>query len=165
MLRKVLASALVVAATLVIVPSVLAVQSAGATRSPFTHQTVVSGGWASPLPIDAGRLRIGVPVSQSLTIANEGSLPATYRLNAGVTGDHAFAEKLLVVVTRPDDGATIFSGPATQMRGVDLGRLTGRQQETLHVTVTLASTGSDAGDNALQGRAAGVAFSWTATQA
>ena len=165
MVRKILASALVLAAAFVIVPSVLAVQGASATRAPFTHGTVVSGGWASPLPISAGRVRIGAPVSQSLTIANQGSLPATYLLNARITGDHAFADQLLVVVTRSEDGATIFSGPATHMRAVDLGRFTSRQQETLRLKVTLASTGSDAGDNVLQGRAAGVAFSWTATQA
>jgi hypothetical protein len=165
MFRKILASALVVAATLVLVPSVLAMQGASATRSPFVHGTVVSGGWASPLPISADKLRIGVPVSQSLTIANQGSLPATYLLNARITGDHAFADQLLVVVTRPNDGATIFSGPATHLRAVDLGRFTASQQERLHLTVTLASTGTDAGDNVLQGRAAGVAFSWTATQA
>ena len=164
MFRKIFASALVAAATLVLVPSVLAMQGASATRSPFVHGTVVSGGWASPLPISAGRLRIGVPVSQSLTIANQGSLPATYLLNARITGDHAFADQLLVV-TRPDDGAAIFSGPATHLRAVDVGRFTASQQETLHLTVTLASTGTDAGDNVLQGRAAGVAFSWTATQA
>jgi hypothetical protein len=165
MLRKIFASALVLAATLVLVPSVLAMQGASATRTPFTHGSVVSGGWASPLPITAGRLRIGVPVSQSLTIANQGSLPAIYHLNARITGDHAFADQLLVVVTRPEDGATIFTGPSTHLRAVDLGRFTSRQQETLRLTVTLASTGSDAGDNVLQGRAAGVAFSWTATQA
>ena len=133
MFRKIFASALVVAATLVLVPSVLAMQGASATRTPFTHGTVVSGGWASPLPINAGRLRIGVPVSQSLTIANQGSLPATYLLNARITGDNAFADQLLVVVTRPDDGATIFSGPATHLRAVDLGRFTGRRQETLRL--------------------------------
>ncbi|MDX6436207.1 MAG: hypothetical protein QOK34_1041 [Gaiellaceae bacterium] len=165
MFRKIFASALVLAATLVIVPSVLAMQGASATRAPFTHGTVVSGGWASPQPVNAGRLRIGVPVSRSLTVENQGSLAATYRLNARITGDHAFADQLLVIVTRSEDGATIFSGPATHLQAVDLGRFTARQQETLHLKVTLASTGSDAGDNILQGRAAGVAFSWTATQA
>ncbi|MGB8005376.1 MAG: hypothetical protein WCF27_14080 [Gaiellaceae bacterium] len=120
MFRKIFASALVAAATLVLVPSVLAMQGGSATRS---------------------------------------------LLNARITGDHAFADQLLVVVTRPDDGAAIFSGPATHLRAVDVGRFTASQQETLHLTVTLASTGTDAGDNVLQGRAAGVAFSWTATQA
>jgi hypothetical protein len=109
--------------------------------------------------------RIRVPVNQSLTIANDGSLPASYRLKARIAGDTAFAARLSVVATRREDGATIFSGPVTELRSLDLGRFEAGQHETLQLRVTVTSTGTDAHDNLLQGRRASVAFTWTATQA
>ena len=165
-MRKVFVSVLAVVATLVVVPSVLAaLSSPSAFGASVKHGNVVTRGWASPQAIDAKRLRIGVPVTQSLTIANEGSLPATYRLKARVAGDLRLAGQLSVVATRRSDGATIFSGPVMRLGRFDLGRFGAGQQETLRLRVMLTSTGTDAGDNVLQGRAASVAFTWTATQA
>ena len=165
MMRKVFVSVLVILATLVIVPSVFAaLTSPSAFGAPFTHGNGVTRGWASPQAIDAKRLRVGVSVTQSLTIANEGSLPATYRLLARIAGDRGFAGHLSVVATRRSDGATIFSGPLTRLGRFDLGRFGAGQQETLRLRVVLTSTGSDAGDNVFQGRDASVAFAWTATQ-
>jgi hypothetical protein len=166
MARKIFVSVLVVLATLVIVPSVLAaLRSPSAFGSSFAHGTVVTGGWASPLPMDAKRLRVGATVRQSLTIANEGSLPANYRLKARVAGDPRLAAQLSVIATRLVDGATIFSGPVTQLASVDLGRFAAGEHETLRLRLTLMSTGTVAGDNVLQGRGISVGFTWTATQA
>ena len=166
MMRKVFVSVLTVVATLVLVPSVLAaLSSPSAFGTSFKHGNVVTRGWASPQAIDAKRLRIGVPVTQSLTIANQGSLPATYRLKARVAGDLRLADRLSVVATRRSDGATIFSGPITGLARFDLGRFGVGQQETLRLRVTLTSIGTDKGDNVWQGRSASVAFTWTATQA
>ena len=166
MLRKIFVSLLAALATLVVVPSVLAaLNSPSVFGASFTHGSVVTGGWASPQEIDARRLRIGVPVGQSITIANEGSLPATYRLNARTAGDHGLVAQLSVIATRSADGATIFSGPVTRLRSVDLGRFRAGEQETLQLRVLLTSTGTDTRDNGLQRRAASVAFTWTATQA
>jgi hypothetical protein len=166
MMRKVFVSALVILATLVIVPSVLAALTSPSAfgRSPFTHGDIVTRGWASPHAIDAKGLRVGVSVTQSLTIANEGSLPATYRLRARISGDRGFAGRLSVVATRRSDGATIFSGPATRIGRFDLGRFAPGQQETLRLRLVLTSTGTDVVDNAFRGRAASVAFTWTATR-
>jgi hypothetical protein len=166
MMRKVFVSVLAIVATLVLVPSVLAaLSSPSAFGTSFKHGNVVTRGWASPQAIDARRLRIGVPVTQSFTIANQGSLPATYLLKARVAGDLRLAGQLSVVATRRSDGATIFSGPITSLRRFDLGRFGAGQQETLRLRVMLISTGTDQGDNVLQGRSASVAFTWTATQA
>ena len=166
MARKIFVSALVVLATLVIVPSVLAtLRSPSAFGSSSTHGTVVSGGWASPLPMDAKRLRIGASISQSLTIANEGSLSADYRLRARVIGDSRLAAQLSIVATRLADEATIFSGPVARLASVDLGRFVAGQHETLRLRLTLRSTGNDARDSVLQGRGMSVGFTWTATQA
>jgi hypothetical protein len=110
MMRKVLVSVLAIVVTLVVVPSVLAaLSSPSAFGASFTHGNVVTRGWASPQTIDAKRLRIGVPVTQSLTIANDGSLSAMYRLKARIAGDFRLAAQLSVVATRLSDGATIFS--------------------------------------------------------
>ena len=110
-MRKVFVSVLAIVATLVLVPSVLAaLSSPSAFGASFKHGNVVTRGWASPQAIDVKRLRIGAPVTESLTIANQGSLPATYRLKAQVAGDLRLAGRLSVVATRRSDGATIFSG-------------------------------------------------------
>ena len=163
MMRKVFVSVLVILATLVIVPSVFAALTSP-SGAPFTHGNGVTRGWASPQAIDAKRLRVGVSVTQSLTIENEGSLPATYRLRARIAGDRGFAARLSVVATRRSDGATIFSGPATNMGRFDLGRFAAGQQETLRLRLMLTSTGTDAVDNTFRGRGASVAFTWTAAR-
>jgi hypothetical protein len=163
-LRKLIASGLVVAATLIAVPTVLgALRSQSAFAAPFTKGGVITRGWSSRQSIDAQRLRVGVPVRQTLTIANAGSLPANYALSARIGGDRQFAAHLWVVATRRADGATLFSGPATLLHSVALGRFNEHARETLSLQVTL--TGGRRGDNALQGRGASIAFDWTATQA
>ena len=165
-MRKIFVSVLVIVATLVLVPSVLAaLRSPSAFGASFTRGNVVTGGWESPRAIDAQRLRIGATVRQSLTIANVGSMPATYRLSTRIAGDLRLAAQLTVVATRREDGATIFSGPVTSLRSLDLGRFGAGEHETLQLRVMLTSTGTDAHDNDLQGRDATVEFSWTATQA
>jgi hypothetical protein len=166
MMRKVFVSVLAVISTLVVVPSVLAaLSSPSAFGASFKHGNVVTSGWASPQAIDAQRLRIGASVTETLTIANDGSLPAEYLLKARIGGDLGLASQLSVVATRREDGATIFSGLATSLRSLDLGQFEAGQNETLQLRVTLTSAGTDARDNALQERAASVAFTWTATQA
>ena len=165
MLRKLIASGLVVAATLIAVPTVLgALRSQSAFAAPFTQGGVTTRGWSSRQSVDAQRLRVGVPVRQRLTIANAGSLPANGRTSAAqIGGDRRFAAHLWVVATRRSDGATLFSGPVTGLQSVGLGRFNEHARETLSLQVTL--TGGRRGDNALQGRAASVVFNWTATQA
>ena len=163
-MRKVFVSVLAIVATLVVVPSVLAALS---SRNAFgaSSRNLVTRGWASPQAIDAERLRIGVPVTQSLTIANDGSLPAVYALTARIAGDTGLADRLSVVATRRSDGATIFSGPVTRLRRLDLGGFEVGQHETLQLQVMLTSTGTDTRDRVLQGRGASVVFTWTAAQA
>ncbi len=163
MLRKLICSGLVVAATLIAVPTMLgALRSQSAFAAPFTNGDVSTRGWSSRQSVDAQRLRVGGPVEQTLTIENAGSLPADYRLSAQIQGDREFATHLSVVATRRGDGASVFSGPATALQGVALGRFNEHARETLRLQVTLTAGRGD--DNALQGRRASVAFNWTASQ-
>jgi hypothetical protein len=162
-LRKLIVSGLVVAATLIAVPVMLgALRSQSAFAAPFSQGGLITRGWSSRQSVDAQRLRVGVPVSQTLTIENAGSLPANFSLTAQVAGDSAFASHLWVVAKRAEDGATVFSGPVTALRSIGLGRFNEHTRETLRMKVTL--TGLRGSDNALQGRQASVAFNWTATQ-
>lgn len=159
-----MASILAVAVTLIAVPTVLgALPDETAFAGPFTAGDVSTRGWSSPQPVEAQRLRIGVPVEQTLTIDNAGSLPATYELNAQIAGDRDFARHLWVVAIRRSDGATVFSGPATALRSVALGRFSEHTRETFRLRVTLTSVRG--GDNVLQGRSAKVDFGWIATAA
>jgi hypothetical protein len=162
-LRKLIASGLVVAAALTAVPVMLgALRSQSAFAAPFSQGGLITRGWSSRQSVDARRLRVGVPVSQTLTIENAGSLPANYTLTANVDGNGQFASHLWVVATRRGDGATVFSGPVTSLRSIALGRFNEHTRETLRLKVTL--TGLRGSDNALQGKQASVAFNWTATQ-
>jgi hypothetical protein len=164
MLRKLVATVLVVAATLCAVPTVLAaLRSESASAAPFTHGEVITRGWSSRQSVDAQRLRVGVPVFQTLTVGNAGSLPASYRLTARIDGDRPFASQLLLVATRGSDGATVFSGPVTALRNVSLGRFGERTHEAFRLSITLTPGNGD--DNALQGRSASVDFGWIATEA
>ena len=162
--RNVVASVLAVAITLIAVPNVLgALPGQSAFGGPFTQGDVSTRGWSSPQPIAAQRLEIGVPVEQTLTIENAGSLPAAYELNGRIEGDHDFARHLWVVAIRRSDGATVFSGPATDLRAVKLGRFSEHMRETFRLRVTL--TGVHGDDNVLQGRSTNINFGWVATAA
>ena len=163
-LRRTVASTLVVLAALIAVPPMFgALSGQSAFGRPFTQGQVSTRGWSSPQPLEAQRLKVGVPVEQTLTIENAGSLPASYRLNAEIAGDREFARHLSVVATRRSDGATVFSGPATRMRSVALGRISEHMRETFRLRITLTTTHGN--DNALQGRSATVNFGWIATEA
>ena len=124
---------------------------------------LITRGWSSRQSVDATRLRIGVPVEQTLTILNAGSLPANYELNARIAGDRRFASHLWIIATRRSDGATVFSGPVTGLRAVPLGRFNEHARETYRLRVTL--TPGRGTENALQGRDASVGFGWIATEA
>jgi hypothetical protein len=164
MLRKLIASSLVVAATLIAVPTMLgALRSENAFAAPFTQGGVVTHGYSSRQAVDAQRLKVGFPVEQKLIIDNAGSLPANYELNARIDGDRDFATHLWLVATRVGDGATVFSGPVTAARAVPLGRFNEHSRETYRLRFTL--TPGRTAENALQGRTASVGFGWIATEA
>jgi hypothetical protein len=140
-----------------------AFRSEGAFAAPFTQGGVITRGWSSRQSVDAQRLRVGVPVEQTLTIENAGSLPANYELNTTVEGDRAFASHLWIVAIRTSDGATVFSGPATKLRAVPLGRFSEHMREAFRMRVTL--TAGAGNENALQGRSTSIDFGWIATEA
>jgi hypothetical protein len=161
--RKLLASAVVVAATVGIPTALGAVHAAGPTLH-VSYGFVATRGWETPGGADTLIMRIGVPVAETLTIVNTGTLPADYRLSSTVRGDRRMLARLWLTVQRRSDGSIMFSGWAGRLRALSLGRFETWRKETLDVRATLVSAGSDALDNRFQGRSASIGFRWSATE-
>jgi spore coat-associated protein N len=115
----------------------------------------------------AAGMAIGDEASGSVTITNSGSLAGDYVLSGSASGDLAPALDLVVYKdTDGDAGAMIYDGALDGLGSVDLGTFASDGgAHTFYFHVSLPSTGSDAGDNALQGKSAGASFTWSATQA
>jgi len=81
------------------------------------------------------------------------------------------AEKLLrqlhltIVGSTPRGSASLYAGSLASLRPLELGRFGPGEARTFSFRLSFPSTGSDMGDNALQGLAASVKFSWSAVQA
>jgi hypothetical protein len=163
-IHRLLAAAVVVLA-LVAVPTVL-----GAVRPPGPDLRLAGGslatrGWETPAGADATNMSIGVPINESVTIVNTGTLDTDIRLSTVVSGSKQFLGRLRLTAHRRSDGAILFSGPVGRLLSLELGRLKSQAPQTLDLRLTLVSSGSDALDNRLQGLAASVGFGWSATQA
>jgi hypothetical protein len=113
------------------------------------------------------RLANGDTETRSITITNSGSQDGVYTLSAGVVGDEKLLSRLRLTIVRsaPHAGATLYSGSLGSLRSLDLGRFGPGEAQKLSFRLTFPSSGSDTGDNALQGLAAGARFSWSAVQA
>jgi spore coat-associated protein N len=115
----------------------------------------------------AAGMAIGDEASGSVTITNSGSLAGEYSLSGSAGGD--LAPSLELVIYKDDDGdagAKVYEGGLDELDSVDLGAFAADGgAHTFYFHVSLPSTGSDAGDNALQGKSASASFTWSATQA
>jgi hypothetical protein len=112
-------------------------------------------------------MAIGDDASGSVTITNSGSLAGEYSLSGSAGGD--LAPALDLVIYKGNDGqagSKIYDGALDGLSSVDLGTFAADgDSHTFYFHVSLPSTGSDAGDNALQGKSASASFTWSATQA
>jgi predicted ribosomally synthesized peptide with SipW-like signal peptide len=121
----------------------------------------------SGVVFDLSNAKIGEEATGSVTIENTGTLEGAYSLEGAVAG--SLAPSLQLKIYKNTDnaaGSLLYSGTlAGFTSAVDLGRLAAKTgSATYYFHVTLPSTGSDAGDNALQGKSASVSFTWKATQ-
>ena len=122
--------------------------------------------------LSAQGLKIGDELTGSVTISNTGSLAGAYTLSgAAESGSNAaLAGKLVLAVYKDVDGGTpLYSGSLSAFSSVGLGSFspaggTGASH-TFYFHLSLPSTGTDAGDNALQGLSASESFTWSAAQA
>jgi hypothetical protein len=159
--RRLTLTLVLVAATLAVVPPVLgAVQRRSV---PFGSAAFVLGALTMTRSgsgaILGGRALVpGSVVNGAVTIGN-GPVAAQYRLSSSVSGDAAFARSLRVTVTRASDGSRLYGGPLAGL-DADLGRLAPNAAVTYRLAVSLPRSAG----NALQGRSASAAFSWSAVQ-
>jgi spore coat-associated protein N len=111
-------------------------------------------------------MKIGETASGSVTITNTGTLAGAYTLSGTSSGSAALANQLnLKLYKDVDSGTAIYDGPLGTFSS-SLGTFAaGGGSHTFYFHVSLPSTGTDAGDNQLQGLSAEETFTWSATQA
>jgi spore coat-associated protein N len=116
-----------------------------------------------------GAAKIGDDTTGSVTITNTGTLAGAYTLSGSTTGSSALASQLHLTVYKDTDnsaGAKIYDSALSGFSSLDLGTFAASGgAHTYYFHVSLPSTGSDAGDNVLQGLSTTTSFTWSAVQA
>jgi len=117
--------------------------------------------------LTATAMKIGDEATGSITINNTGNLAGAYTLTGSNAGSAPLAGQLnLAVYADVDGGSAVYTGSLGGFSSVSLGTfaaLTGTHTYYFHVT--LPTTGTDAGDNLLQGLTTTETFTWSAIQA
>ena len=114
----------------------------------------------------ADTMKIGDTATGSVTITNTGNLAGAYTLQGSSSGNAALAAQLHLTVYKDTDGGTAVYDGSLGSFSASLGTFAASGgAHTFYFHVSLPSTGSDAGDNVLQGLSATETFTWTATQA
>jgi hypothetical protein len=135
----------------------------------FTSGTLTMSRSGSGAIFASGNMKIGDEATGSVTITNTGSLAATYALTGAVSGDATIGSTLNLKIYADNDGVAgskIYDGALNGVSSLALGSFAATSgSHTYHFHVSLPSTGTDAGDNALQGKSATASFTWSATQA
>jgi hypothetical protein len=134
----------------------------------FATGSLTMGRSGSGVVFDLGDAKIGQDAAGAVTINNTGTLAGAYSLEASATG--ALASSLQLKIYKDTDsaaGSLVYGGTlaGVSASAIALGTFeasTGTHTYFFHVS--LPTTGSDAGDNALQGKSASASFTWKATQ-
>ena len=107
-------------------------------------------------------MKIGDTATGSVTITKTGTLAGAYTLS----GNASLATQLHLTLYKDVDGGTAIYDGSLGTFSVSLGTFAASGgSHTFYFHVSFPSTGSDAGDNALQGLSATEDFTWSATQA
>lgn len=135
----------------------------------FTTGTLTMSRSGSGAILTASTMKPGDEATGSVTILNTGSLAGIYTLTGSTSGSSALAGQLKLVLYKNTDNdvpSKIYDGALSSFSSVALGTLVATSGTgTYYFHVSLPTTGSDAGDNALQGLSATASFTWAATQA
>jgi hypothetical protein len=116
--------------------------------------------------LSADTMKIGDTASGSITITNTGNLAGAYTLAGSSSGSAALAAQLHLTVYKDTDGGTAIYDGALGSFSASMGTFAADgDAHTFYMHVSLPTTGSDAGDNLLQGLSASETFTWSATQA
>jgi spore coat-associated protein N len=113
--------------------------------------------------------KIGDEATGSVTITNTGTLAGAYQLDGSTSGSSLLAGQLNLKIYKDNDGVAgskIVDTALSSFSTASLGTFTANGgSHTYYFHVSLPSTGTDAGDNALQGLSASATFTWSGTQA
>ena len=158
--------------------AILAVAAVGGTFANFTATptTISSNAFASGsltmsrsgsgAIFSSAAMKIGDTATGSVTITNTGTLAGAYTLTGSSSGNAALASQLHLTLYKDVDGGTAIYDGSLGSFSVSLGTFAASGgAHTFYFHVSLPSTGSDAGDNALQGLSADESFTWSAVQA
>jgi hypothetical protein len=115
----------------------------------------------------ASAMKIGDSATGSVTITNTGSLAGAYTLQGSASGNSVLSNQLnLKIYADVDGGTAIYDGSLGGFSSASLGTFAATNgAHTYYFHVSLPTTGSDAGDNTLQGLSATESFTWSAVQA
>jgi Camelysin metallo-endopeptidase len=113
----------------------------------------------------ADTMKIGDTAAGSIAITNTGNLAGAYTLAGSSSGSAALAAQLHLTVYKDSDGGTQVYDGSLGSFSASLGTFAANGgAHTFYFHVSLPTTGSDAGDNLLQGLSASETFTWSATQ-
>jgi spore coat-associated protein N len=160
--------------------SVVAVATVGGTFANFTATptTISSNAFASgtltmnpsstAAIFSSVAMKIGDTATGSVTITNTGTLAGAYTLTGSSSGSAALANQLHLTIYKDTDGSgtPVYDNSLGGFSSASLGTFAATNgAHTFYFHVSLPSTGSNAGDNALQGLSADESFTWSAVQA
>ena len=158
--------------------AVAAVAAEGGTFANFTATptTIASNAFASGsltmsrsgsgAIFSSSAMKIGDTATGTVTITNTGTLAGAYTLTGSASGSAALAAQLHLTLYKDVDGGTAIYDGSLGSFSASLGTFAANgDAHTFYFHVSLPSTGSDPGDNALQGLSATEDFTWSATQA
>ena len=132
----------------------------------FAAGTLTMSRSGSGAIFSASAQKIGQESTGSVTITNTGSL-AGVTLSGSAGG--SLASALRLVIYKDNDGSAgsaVYDGPLAGFSSASLGTFAASgDSHVFYFHVSLPTTGTDAGDNALQGQSASASFSWSAVQA
>jgi hypothetical protein len=113
-------------------------------------------------------MKIGDTATGSVTITNTGTLSGDYTLTGSSSGSSALANQLHLTLYKDTDGSgtPVYDGSLGSFSSASLGTFAATNgAHTFYFHVSLPTTGSNPGDNALQGLSADESFTWSAVQA
>jgi len=154
--------------------SALFTNEADSSANTFTTGTVsIDPTGGTDFPVAIGSMKIGSSEQREIIVNNDGSLGLTYTITSDATAPSsatlgaALNAKLQAGACSSNVSTPLYNGALTSLAYATpssvLVAVTGTQ--TLCLTVSLPSTGSDSGDNALQGLSANRTLTFIAKQA
>lgn len=153
--------------------SALFTDSADSSANTFVSGTVSidpSGG--TDFPVAIGAMKIGSSEQREIIVANDGTLGLTYTITSAASGTSsatlgaALNAKLQAGACAANTSTPLYNAALTGLAyATPSAVVAAAGSQTLCLTVSLPTTGTDAGDNALQGLSADRTLTFTATQA